>query len=217
MSAPDATAEPKPPPILAFLREDREAIFREVASRGAANVRVFGSVAHRDATSMADIDLLADFVPDCGAFDEAGLARELEELLRYPVDDRLYLSHIAEAIARIRQSIDWDKARLFNGTNIQDTTLRGPHTLGECSQCRSQEVKGRHPEIHWADIVAFRNIVVHGYLCVDLSSVRAVIERDLGPLGTAVEAELPRTGDRASEISRDHDLAKDLVLGGPWR
>lgn len=73
-------------PTLAMLRARRAEIIRVAASRGASNIRVFGSVARGDATPKSDIDLLVSFEPGRSLLDEAGLAAELEELLGYRVD-----------------------------------------------------------------------------------------------------------------------------------
>ncbi|MGH9065013.1 MAG: nucleotidyltransferase family protein [Acidimicrobiales bacterium] len=80
------TAAVQPAPTLAALRARRAEIVRIAAARGASNIRVFGSVARGDATADSDVDLLVDFEPGRSLLDEAGLARELEELLGYHVD-----------------------------------------------------------------------------------------------------------------------------------
>jgi predicted nucleotidyltransferase len=52
----------------------------------ADNVRVFGSVARGEATKNSDIDILVRFQPGASLLDEAGLARELNQLLGQRVD-----------------------------------------------------------------------------------------------------------------------------------
>jgi predicted nucleotidyltransferase len=49
-------------------------------------VRLFGSVARGQERADSDIDLLVDFAPGSSLFDPLHLNRELEELLRRPVD-----------------------------------------------------------------------------------------------------------------------------------
>lgn len=55
---------------------------------GAANPRLFGSVARGDATSDSDIDLLVDLVPGGGneLLRVAGIAEELGQILGLRVD-----------------------------------------------------------------------------------------------------------------------------------
>ena len=56
------------------------------ASRGATNLRVFGSVARGEDTEASDIDLLVDLAPGTGLLGLIGLQRELAELLGKDVD-----------------------------------------------------------------------------------------------------------------------------------
>jgi uncharacterized protein len=50
------------------------------------NVRIFGSVARREANEQSDIDFLVDLEAGRSLFDLGGLLVDLEELLGYPVD-----------------------------------------------------------------------------------------------------------------------------------
>lgn len=53
---------------------------------GAYSVGLFGSVARGDSTSDSDIDFLVDMEPGRSLSDLAGLRKDLESLLRRPVD-----------------------------------------------------------------------------------------------------------------------------------
>ena len=64
----------------------RDQIMRLAADCGAANVRVFGSVARGETDSLSDVDLLVDLEPGRSLLDLARLQRKLEELLTVPVD-----------------------------------------------------------------------------------------------------------------------------------
>ena len=64
----------------------REAILRLAADSGAANVRVFGSVARGETDADSDLDLLVDLEPGRSLFDLARLQRRLEQLLSIRVD-----------------------------------------------------------------------------------------------------------------------------------
>lgn len=68
------------------LRQRRSDIVRLAERYGAANIRVFGSVARGDADHESDIDLLVDLAPDRTLLDLGGLLMELHELLGVPVD-----------------------------------------------------------------------------------------------------------------------------------
>jgi uncharacterized protein len=69
-----------------LLAEKREEILRLAASRGARNVRVFGSVARGEANEDSDIDLLVDVESGRSLLDVVGLWLDLEELLGRKVD-----------------------------------------------------------------------------------------------------------------------------------
>ena len=69
-----------------LLKAKREEILRVCGKYGAHNVRVFGSVARREADEQSDIDLIVEFEPDRSLLDHAGLWLELQELLGVKVD-----------------------------------------------------------------------------------------------------------------------------------
>ena len=69
-----------------LMKNNREAILSIAAKHGAQNVRIFGSVARREAGKDSDIDVLVDIEPGRSLFDLGGLLMELQELLGRKVD-----------------------------------------------------------------------------------------------------------------------------------
>jgi predicted nucleotidyltransferase len=69
-----------------LLREKREDILHVCTKYGARNVRVFGSVARREADAQSDLDFLVELEPGRTLFDLGGLQYDLEQLLGCPVD-----------------------------------------------------------------------------------------------------------------------------------
>ena len=110
-------------------------------------------------------------------------------------DDRVYLLHIGECIARIEQYTGGGKTGFLADTKTQDAVLRNLHTLAESTRRLSDALKARHPDTDWRSIAAFRNVLVHDYLGVDLQQVWDIVERDLPPLKHKVEAILRLLGD----------------------
>jgi predicted nucleotidyltransferase len=53
---------------------------------GVKEVRVFGSVRRREASTLSDVDLLVDNLPGASLLDVAHLKNELRRLLGRPVD-----------------------------------------------------------------------------------------------------------------------------------
>jgi len=70
----------------ALATKQREEIKKLAANHGAHNVRLFGSVARREARSDSDVDVLVDLEPDRSLFDLGGLLMELQDLLGCKVD-----------------------------------------------------------------------------------------------------------------------------------
>jgi len=101
-------------------------------------------------------------------------------------DDRLYLIHITECIERIERYTARGHDAFLSDTMIQDAVLRNLHTLSESTQRLSNVLKSQHSEVDWASIAAFRNVIVHGYLGIDLSRIWDVLERDLPALRRAI-------------------------------
>jgi uncharacterized protein len=72
--------------LRALVEQHRNDIKAVVARHHGRRVRLFGSVARGDERDGSDIDLLVDFSPESSLFDLLHLNRELEKLLRRPVD-----------------------------------------------------------------------------------------------------------------------------------
>jgi uncharacterized protein len=72
--------------LRALVERHRDDIKAVAARYHGRRVRLFGSVARGQEHDDSDIDLLVDFVAGSSLFDLLRLNRELEELLRHPVD-----------------------------------------------------------------------------------------------------------------------------------
>jgi predicted nucleotidyltransferase len=74
--------------LRAAIAAQRAALDDILRRYGAANPRLFGSVARGDATSESDIDLLVDLLPGGGngLLRVAGIAEELSHVLGFRVD-----------------------------------------------------------------------------------------------------------------------------------
>jgi len=73
-------------PTVAAVREHRDLISEIVASFGASNVRVFGSVARGDARNDSDVDLLIDVPTGTGLITVQQIADALDAVLPWHVD-----------------------------------------------------------------------------------------------------------------------------------
>ncbi len=54
---------------------------------------------------------------------------------------------------------------------VQSAVLQKLAVIGEATAHLSAELRARHSEIEWTDIIAFRNIAIHAYFAVDWAIV----------------------------------------------
>jgi uncharacterized protein with HEPN domain len=119
--------------------------------------------------------------------------------------DRAYLQHAQECIRRIEENTSGGRDAFLASHTLQDAVLRNLQPLSEATQRVSEKLKTRHPEIEWAQIAAFRNILVHDYLGVDLEQVWRIVQTDVPRLKAALLAML-------DELGRDPNINRDLPL-----
>ncbi len=97
-------------------------------------------------------------------------------------DDKLYLIYINECIERIEKYTSSGKKSFFDDIKTQDAVMRNLHTLSESIQRLSDDLKFRYPDMDWRSIEAFRNVIVHDYLGIDMQEIWDIVERDLPEL-----------------------------------
>ena len=105
-------------------------------------------------------------------------------------DDSAYLRHILECIRRVEEDTLEGRAKFMRVHTLQDAVLRNLQTMSESTQLLSDKHKAAHPEIEWRRIAAFRNLLVHNYLGIDLGKVWEIVHRDVPALKAAAEAML---------------------------
>ena len=109
-------------------------------------------------------------------------------------DDSVYLKHILECVRRIEEDTCEGREKFLASHTLQDAVLRNLQTLSDSAMLISEALKCRRPEIEWRRIAAFRNVLVHNYLGIDLDRIWEIVERDVPPLKQAVADLLARTG-----------------------
>jgi uncharacterized protein with HEPN domain len=111
-------------------------------------------------------------------------------------DPRVYLEDILHAIARIGEYTAEGNASFVASPLIQDGVIRQLSIIGEAAAKLPAGTKATHPAVPWREIVGMRNVIIHDYAETDLETVWLVVERDLAPLKTAVEAMLREAAGR---------------------
>ena len=103
--------------------------------------------------------------------------------------ERLYLLDIveaADAVARFISSVTRDS---FEGDDlVRSAVLHKLTLIGEAAARLPDDLKSRHPEVPWPEVVAFRNIAVHKYFAVDWSIVWNAATTDAPQLRLLVAA-----------------------------
>ncbi len=107
-------------------------------------------------------------------------------------DDTVYLRHIQESIRRIEEDVAEGRGRFLASHTLQDAVLRNLQTMAESAQRVSDDLKAKHPEVEWRRIAAFRNVLVHDYLGIDIERVWEITQRDVPELKQAILAMLEK-------------------------
>lgn len=107
-------------------------------------------------------------------------------------DDSFYLNHIVNCIAKIQENTAQGYEEFRASHTLQDAVLRNLQVLAESTQRLSDTAKAAEPDIEWSEIGAYRNVLVHDYLGIDLDAVWDITQKDLPKLAKAVKAILLR-------------------------
>ena len=106
--------------------------------------------------------------------------------MRVPKPTACCSQTLGECIDRIREYTAGDRSRFETSRLVQDAVIRNLQTLTESSQRLSDDIKTTEPHVPWRELAGFRNVIVHGYLGIDLAAVWLVVEQDLPPLAAAL-------------------------------
>lgn len=103
-------------------------------------------------------------------------------------DERLYLDDILRAANLIASFLsgvsedDW-----IDNEQLQSAVTYQLVVIGEGAARVSPELRARHPEIPWVDIVGFRNLAVHAYFAVNPNIVWTTARDDVPTLAANIE------------------------------
>ena len=106
-------------------------------------------------------------------------------------DDRLYLEHIRDAIAKIEKYLaDTDFEKFTKNDMMVDAVIRELAIVGEAANHLSTCFQAAHPDIPFRDIVDMRNILVHNYAGVSEKIVWTTCKHNLPDLKECVRRSL---------------------------
>jgi uncharacterized protein with HEPN domain len=102
--------------------------------------------------------------------------------------DRERLLDILEAIERIELQADRGRAAFDEDELAQTAIIRWIEIIGEAVRGLSNDVRQAHSEVPWRQMVAMRNILVHGYFDIDTDLVWSVVKNDLPKLEAQIRS-----------------------------
>ncbi len=101
--------------------------------------------------------------------------------------DRLLLQDILDAVLIIQQYTPATQSEFEKNPPIQSHILRHIQIIGEAVSRLSAETKQKHPHVPWREIIAMRNILVHGYFQIDVNEIWNTAQRDIPALRMQIE------------------------------
>ena len=102
--------------------------------------------------------------------------------------ERLFLADIVEAADAIAEFLAGRTKEQFLADDLLRSALLHKLTvIGEAAARLSARFRKQHSSVPWADIVGFRNIVVHSYFAVDWEIVWVAATKDAPELRRVVQ------------------------------
>lgn len=130
--------------------------------------------------------------------------------------DLLYLSDISEAADAIRRFIGGIPQDAFMADELrQSAVLQKLIVIGEAAARLGPDLRNRHAEVPWPDVIGFRNMAVHAYFSVDWSVVWFTATRDVPALQVAVQRMQDLEAVSDSTISDTRSAIR--AQGGPMK
>jgi uncharacterized protein with HEPN domain len=103
-------------------------------------------------------------------------------------DDRIRLRHMLDAAREAMNSVkghvraDLDKDHIWTLGLVKCVEI-----IGEAAARLTMDLRNKHPQIPWAQIVAMRNRLVHVYFDIDTDQVWLALTEDLPVLVDLIE------------------------------
>jgi uncharacterized protein with HEPN domain len=104
------------------------------------------------------------------------------------------LQDILDALASIERYVAQGRQAFDEQELIQVWIIHHLQIIGEATNALSTDLIDQYSEIPWAQIIAFRNIVVHEYFRISLDLVWAIVKNNLPRLKVTVEQMLQDLG-----------------------
>jgi uncharacterized protein with HEPN domain len=98
------------------------------------------------------------------------------------------LLDILAAVERIEAQAARGRTAFAGDVLAQTAVVRWIEIIGEAARGLPEEVRQAHPEVPWRQMIAMRNVLIHGYFDIDVDLVWSVAQNDLPKLGAQIRA-----------------------------
>lgn len=103
-------------------------------------------------------------------------------------DDSIYLTHIQDAIRKIKSYTSCSYEEFRKDEKGQDAVIRNFEIIGEAVKHISEALRNQHSDIPWKKIAGLRDELIHEYFGVDLEIVWRIIQNELPKLESKVKS-----------------------------
>jgi uncharacterized protein with HEPN domain len=93
-----------------------------------------------------------------------------------------------EQVDLIRTFAGRGREAFFEDMLVQSAILHRLALLGEACRTLSPGLREAHPEVPWAQIIAFRNVAIHEYFGMDLDLVWGIVTDHVDSLAASLDS-----------------------------
>lgn len=102
-------------------------------------------------------------------------------------DDRLYLHQMLERCERVAGYIASGQEAFFASEQQQDAVILNLEVIGEAAKRVGPNLRAALPELDWRRICGMRDVLIHGYVGVDIEEVWNVAANHLPGVQVALK------------------------------
>lgn len=102
-------------------------------------------------------------------------------------ENPVYLNDILQCIRDIENYTQDGEAEFMCSKLVQDAVIRNFEVIGEATKRLSPELRQQYSEIPWRRMSGFRDVLIHNYMRIDISTVWNGVQ-ELLPLKVSLES-----------------------------
>jgi uncharacterized protein with HEPN domain len=111
-------------------------------------------------------------------------------------DWKLFIMEILESINKIEKYIEGLNYEQFvRDEKTKDAVVRNLEIIGEAANQLPKEIQQKFSNVPWAQIIAMRNRMIHGYFTMDYRIVWNIVKLDILSLKKELELILQKGGE----------------------